>query len=236
MKIYLLIGLAACVGMIDSGCSPARSQTAKASAPQRSGSANPMERYDEERVRQALRGLTFTERAVTIDQKEAAAISPRTTLVESDHQAAVAENLLQRNDSVAALAAFTKAIVMRPENAHPYEGLGRALITKGETEKARAAMSTAVSFDPKFANAHYQLGMLNQMDGKLDEAIAEWKSVLRTNPSRAETNVRIAVASYYLERYADAWLYTHRAEAIGQTVPPQFRELLAAQMKEPAKR
>jgi hypothetical protein len=38
---------------------------------------------------------------------------------------------------------------------------------------------------------------------------------------------------YYLEQYADAWALIHAAEARGQPVPPQLRDLLAEQMPEP---
>lgn len=195
---------------------------------------NPIENYRQELLRRAMRGLRYDSGLVEIDTKEAAQIARRGSVEQAMAEAERAEQALtDRNDSLGAIAGFTKAVIIAPQLARPYEGLGRALITKGKVQEAEAAFRTALTIDPNLVEAHFNLGHVLQMQGRLEEAISAWHEVLKRKPGDGETHSRLAIAYYYLNDYLNAWRHVHAAEASNHAVPPQFRELLAARMAEP---
>ena len=181
----------------------------------------------------AMRGLRYDADRVEIDRPAA-----ETIVAGEDHQEAFAElargrTLLQQNAVIQAIAAFTKAVLLAPEEPTTYEGLGTALLAKRKHQEAAAAFRTALSLDPDSIEARSGLADARQRQGRLEEAIAEWGKLVRAEPTHARAHARLAAALYYTGDDAAAWEHVHAAEALGQDMPPQFRRLLADRMPEP---
>ena len=64
-------------------------------------------------------------------------------------------NLLRdKGDFDGAIAAYTEAIRLNPENAQPYSSRGQAYLRKGELDKAIADCNKAIQLDPMMAEAY----------------------------------------------------------------------------------
>jgi len=90
--------------------------------------------FKERRMADAMRGLTYDSGFVRVDPAAAAEYMNR-----GDRDAAEAfyrtglTQLFEENDRVAAISAFTKAIIILPEDPRYFTGLGQALLYKGKT-------------------------------------------------------------------------------------------------------
>ena len=56
--------------------------------------------------------------------------------------------LRDKGDVDGAIAAYTEAIRLNPQNAQPYSDRGRAYLRKGESDKAIADCNQAIQLDP----------------------------------------------------------------------------------------
>ncbi|GEM_PF-2106838 len=203
---------------------------------QERGEASPGNRYEEQRVHEAMRGLEYETGRVRLDADQATLVVPRpdVSLAAVERQTGVQE-LMQRNDVISAIGAFTRAVIHDPADARSYTELGRALMFEGESKDAEAAFRTALDLDPAFTEAGFQLGALLQMTGRNAEAVDQWLQVVSIDPNHALAHSRLAIELYYASRYEQAWLHVHAAQRLGAVVPPQFLPLLSAQMAEPAR-
>ncbi|MGI8923691.1 MAG: tetratricopeptide repeat protein [Fimbriimonadales bacterium] len=197
------------------------------------GQLGPSENYKRERLRKALIGLTFVNERVQVDPSTSASIAQPGTRAESDAELANANALLEQNDSIGALARFAKAIIMDATSPKAYEGLARALHTKGETEKMKAALITGLDKDTSLIESRYLLAQIYQGDDDFAQQIAMLSGIAKGSPGYKETESRLAIAYYYRNDFAPAWKYVHVSEDLGKPVPPQFRELLESKMREP---
>lgn len=197
---------------------------------------DPGSRYEEQRVREAMRGLEYETGRVRIDSGQAAQLvaRPDVSLAAVERETGL-RDLLQRNDAVSAIAALTRAVIHDPSDARSYEALGRALMFEGESPDAEAAFRTALDLDPTFAEAGFQLGAMLQMTGRNAEAVEQWLNVVKIDPNHGQTHSRLAIELYYAGRYDQAWQHVHEAQRLGAIVPPQFLPLLSAQMAEPVR-
>lgn len=189
--------------------------------------------YRRYRTWQALRGLNFDSGLVTIDQAEADQIAARGTVEQALARYAEAVAELERNHATEALGLFRDAILIWPDSAVFYEGLGRALIAKKKTREALAAFRTAVTLDPTLVSSQLLVAdMLNRL-GERIAAAQQYEQVLQLQPAHATAHVRLAIIRYYLGQDELAWHHLHAADALGADVPAQFRRLLAARTPEP---
>lgn len=187
--------------------------------------ANPIENYKDQRMREAMRGLTYADGRVTLSS-EAGQISGRGTHAKAAEQAALGRQVLETNDFPAAIAALTKAVIIAPERAESYLDLSRALLAKGRDREAEAAIRTAIELAPGNIDGHVALARLIDRSGKSAEAIAAWKDVLVLDETYAEAHGRISIASYYLGDKGAARLHIRECERLGGQVPTQFKDLL----------
>ncbi|NOG56066.1 MAG: tetratricopeptide repeat protein [Planctomycetes bacterium] len=188
-------------------------------------------------MRQAMQGLIYDSGLVEVDPVVAADV-----VGDRNPDAAVAEYeeglrmLYVVNDRVAAIASFTRAVLLNPDRIEHYNGLGRALLFKGKMAESLAAFRTALLIDPDDFDAQLGLAEAMQMGGgEYEDAIVAWQRVLALDPSYDEAHGRLAALLYYTGDYAESWEHVHQAEAMGYAVPPQFRPLLAAKMAEPTR-
>lgn len=187
--------------------------------------ANPIENYKDQRMREAMRGLTYADGRVTLSS-EAGQISGRGTLAEAAEQAVLGRQILDTNDFPAAIAALTKAVIIAPQRAESYLDLSQALLAKGRDQEAEAAIRTSIDLAPSNIDAHVALARLVDRSGKSAEAIAAWKDVLVLDETFAEAHGRISIASYYQGDKVAARLHLRECERLGGQVPSQFKDLL----------
>jgi tetratricopeptide (TPR) repeat protein len=197
------------------------------------GTAPPSE-YREALLRQAMRGLRYESGRVEIDEPVAAAIAQRGTREQALVEYERGKALLRRNMRIQAIEAHTRAVLIAPDEAVLYEGLGAALLAKDKTAEAIAAYRTALDLDPRYSAAHFGLADALQRQRNFNDAAAAYREVIQLDPNHAPAHTRLAVLLYYLDDDAGAWAHVHRVEALGSSVPAQFRELLAQRTPEPS--
>ena len=190
--------------------------------------------YRKELLRQAMRGLRYESGRVEIDEAVADTIVHRGTRAEAMAEYERGEAFLQQNQRIQAIGAFTRAVLIDPDEALLYEGLGTALLTKQKTHEALAAYRTALDRDPLLTTARLHLADALQRLGQHAEAANELREVIRREPDNGPARSRLAIVLYYVGDDTGAWEQVHAAEALGQPVPPQFRALLAQRAPEPA--
>jgi tetratricopeptide (TPR) repeat protein len=96
-------------------------------------------------------------------------------------------NLLrEKGDFDGAIAAYTEAIRLDPQNAPVYSGRAYAHFKKGEFDQAIVAYSEAIRLDPKYAEAYCNRGLAYGKKSDQDKAIADFTEAIRLNPEDAE--------------------------------------------------
>ena len=156
------IGLAVlAAGCHDGPSQDSQTQLAQRAAPPAAGPAGetlgPPNEYRRSLTREAMRGLRYDTGRVEIDEQEAATI-----VQQQDHRQAEAEHargqkLLARNAVIQAVQAHTKAVLLDPDDAKFYEGLGTALLVKRKISQAAAAFRTALDLAPDSISARFKL-------------------------------------------------------------------------------
>lgn len=225
---FLLV-LSACAGR-----GPAATPVAAAPGASLDTALGPPDHPRVAHLKHALRGLRYDSGRVEVDAATAAEVIRLADADDANETFARGVALLRRNRRVGAIEALTLCVILAPERAEHYAALGRALFAKGLSAEAAAAFRSALDRAPNRVETRFRLGMALQAGGDFAAAAVAWRDVLRFDPEHVGARIRVAIASYYLEDYASAWEFTHSVEALGESVPPQFRELLVAQMPEPA--
>lgn len=195
-----------------------------------SASANPIENYKDQRMREAMRGLNYESGLVTLTQ-EAAQISKTGSEADGARLAAAANEVFRANDFPASIAAFTKAVIVAPGRAATYLGLSQALIAKGRSREAEAAVRTSIKLAPRSIDAKIALAKLVDMSGEATTTIAAWNEVLALDPDVAEAHGRIAIATYYQGDTVGALRLVRECERLGGQVPSQFKDLLLTETR-----
>jgi tetratricopeptide (TPR) repeat protein len=85
-----------------------------------------------------------------------------------------------------AIADFTQAIRLDPNNANAYRERGNAYSDKGDYDRAIADYNQALRLDPNLAAAYNTRGFAYYMKGDYDRAIADYNQALRINPNDAK--------------------------------------------------
>ncbi len=186
--------------------------------------------YRHERTRLAMRGLTYDTGRVVVDEDLAATIAERGDDEAADAEFQRGEDLLAHNYRTDALAAYTRAVLIMPDEAYLYVGLAEALIFKGKDSQAEAALRTAIDLGPDQADWHWRLADTLQRQGRLDEARLEFEQTLQRDPSHAAAHGRLAVLAYYAQDDDAAWNHIAAAEDAGYEIPPQLKTLLEGEM------
>lgn len=193
-------------------------------------SASPVENYKDERMRDAMRGLDYSSGRVTLTA-DAAQIAQRGTREEAARLAAAAATVFKTNDLPAAIAAYSKAVIVDPTRAETYLGLSAALLPKGREKEAESSIRTAILLAPTSIDARVALARLIDMRGESATTIAAWYEVLALDPKVAEAHGRLAIALYYQGKKEEAQRHVRKCEALGGSVPSQFKDLLLTELR-----
>lgn len=218
----------------DSGVASRVDSNTDRGIPPTGGAASPPGTYRKARLTKAMRGLTYDSGRVEIDRKAVGKIVRGGTIEQATASFEQGEELLEHNQRVEAIEAFTRAVLIAPGEAVFYEGLGRALMYKGLGKEAEAAFRSALDRAPDFLDGRIQLAVVMQMQARQEEVNRAWRDVLALSPDHLEAHMRLAIGLYYLHDFATAWEHVHTVEGLGDQVPPQFRVLLARRMPEPS--
>jgi tetratricopeptide (TPR) repeat protein len=190
--------------------------------------------YKAEQLRLAMRGITYEGGVLAIDPAVAPSIAAHPDAAASAAALAEGQALIAANRRDEAVAAMTRAVLLAPESAPAYEGLGDALTVRRKIAEAAAAFRAGLERDPASASLNFKLGDgLVRLDQR-EQALGLLRRALELEPAHAQARERLALQLYYTGRPAEAWAEVHAAEALGQAVPPQFRALLARALPEPA--
>jgi hypothetical protein len=106
---------------------------------------------------------------------------------------------------LAARAALTRAVVLRPNLAPAWLNLGNACADLDETEEAERHYRTALRLDPGLAAAHASLGHLLHANGHLPEAIAVLQEAVRLDPGMAQAHWNLATALLLVGDMPPGW-------------------------------
>jgi tetratricopeptide (TPR) repeat protein len=125
----------------------------------------------------------------------------------------------QLGDYRQALAAYDRAIALRPEYAEAHHNRGVALRRLGRHEEALAAYDQAISLLPDFPEAHYNRGVALGNLGRYEEELAAYDRAiaLRTDYPEAHNNRGVALGS--LGRFEEALTAYDRAIALRPDFP-----------------
>ena len=93
-----------------------------------------------------------------------------------------------------AIAAYRRAIDIKPDFAEAYSNLGVALKEQGKLNEAVAAYRQAIGIKPDYAEAHSNLGVSLKQQGKLSEAIAAFRQAIGIRPDYAKAYSNLGVA------------------------------------------
>ncbi|GBU28796.1 hypothetical protein R84B8_02358 [Treponema sp. R8-4-B8] len=85
-----------------------------------------------------------------------------------------------------AIADFTAALQLDPNNAHIYIERGNAYSDKGDYDRAIADYNQALRLNPNYANAYNNRGIAYKNKGDYDRAIADYNQAIKLYPYFAE--------------------------------------------------
>jgi tetratricopeptide (TPR) repeat protein len=116
--------------------------------------------------------------------------------------------LYQQKKLDEAVAAFRKAIQLRPDLATAYNNLGVALADQKKLDEAVIAFRKAIQLQPDYVEAYYNLGNALYQQKKLDEAVAAFRKADQLLPSHPaiRNNLRVAERLLQLEQKLPAIL------------------------------
>jgi len=93
-----------------------------------------------------------------------------------------ANNLVRQGDAAQkpeeAIALYTKALELDPENAAAYHNLGNVLSDKGDQDGAIAKYQRAIELNPNFFAGYYSLGNVLSAKGDQDGAIIKYQRAI----------------------------------------------------------
>jgi tetratricopeptide (TPR) repeat protein len=109
-----------------------------------------------------------------------------------------------------AIADFSQALKLDPNNAKIYVERGNAYGDKGDNDRAIADYDQAIRLNPNFAEAYSNRGNAYLSKGDHDRAIADYDQAIRLNPNFAEAYYNRG-NSYYVKRDYDRAIADYEA-------------------------
>jgi tetratricopeptide (TPR) repeat protein len=125
---------------------------------------------------------------------------------------------LEAGDLVAASAAFTETVRVRPTSAAARYNLGNVLLLRGLVADAESHFRAALTRDAHHGLAHQGLGLALRAQGRLVESLSALEAALRRLPDDADVNYNVGVVRSALGRFGPAIGAFQRA----LTVRPQW--------------
>jgi len=138
------------------------------------------------------------------------------------------EVLWNQGNKSEAMAAWQKAISMKPDWPLPYQRLAKVYLEKGEIEKAVDQYRKALEADPENQQRYLDLALLLQSLGKADEAMAVYDRGLEKFPESLilKNNLASLLLDYHHDK-AGLAKAERLAEALENSRNPAFLDTLA---------
>jgi tetratricopeptide (TPR) repeat protein len=93
-----------------------------------------------------------------------------------------------------AIAQYSKAMRLKPDDPQAHLNLGAALAAQGRIDEAIAKYSEALRLEPDFPMAHMNLGVALARQGRIDAAIAQYSEALRIAPDFPDAHFNLGLA------------------------------------------
>src|SRR5579862_2440964 len=139
--------------------------------------------------------------------------------------------LQARKELDGAIAEYTAAVRLRPQDAIGNNALGAALVAAGHPDQGAGYLQAALKSRPDYFDAHYNLGFALAGQNDFEGAVQQFRLALQLQPKDAAVEANLGVALAELGRYPEA--KTHFEHAL-QMDPeqPVAKENLEALQKE----
>jgi Flp pilus assembly protein TadD len=142
---------------------------------------------------------------------------------------------LAENRALDATARFTRAALLAPEDPERYVDLGHALHASRLERQAFAAYRTGLDLAPEHAELTFLVADAAWRGGEFEDAMGLFARATQLDREHGGAWGRLARGHFFAGRDDAAWRCVHRAEELGETIPPQLRERLAARTSEPVR-
>jgi tetratricopeptide (TPR) repeat protein len=154
-------------------------------------------------------------------QKSISELSPQL------HQS-LAQALVLKGSYDEAIEQYRAAIILDPDNASAYIGLGNAFHKKGLFNDAIKSLERAVKIKPYWADARCNLGAAYSLSGIHDKAIDEFVQAINLNPNYAAAHYGLGIA-YISAKLLDK--ADDQVEVLSE-LEPKFAEKLSSSLQE----
>jgi tetratricopeptide (TPR) repeat protein len=121
---------------------------------------------------------------------------------------------LQSRDYDHAIADFSEAIRINPQDAEAFSERGSAYRQEKEDGRAIADYGEAIRLNPQLPGAYYNRGNLHLADKDYDQAIADYDEAIRLSPQFVNALVNRSVAELALGRTAQGEADLAKAQSI----------------------
>jgi tetratricopeptide (TPR) repeat protein len=106
-------------------------------------------------------------------------------------QGAFLKGLRQLNQSI---AAYNKALTIKPDFAEAYYNMSLTLEDQGKLEEAIEAYKKAIAIKSDYADAYFNMANALREQGKLEESIVAYNKSLAIKPDNSEAQTNLGVA------------------------------------------
>jgi TonB family protein len=135
-----------------------------------------------------------------------------------------------------AIAAFTRAIETRPQDAKAHRNRGVASASLGEYQQAIQDYTTAMALDPQDALAYNQRGIAYYQQDKTPQAIDDFTRAIEKNPQLAEAYSNRGIAYRQLGNYPQAMQDLRSAAQLGLELAPPSLQVLREEVRQAQER
>jgi len=153
---------------------------------------------------ETARGIEFYQQGDT-----SAAINVLSKVVKQNENDADAWRYLglayKRNGSTcAAIPAFEKARILRPDSVESYTNLAAVLVDRGDPARTKALAQRAIELGDNSAEMHYVVGESNLEEGRFAQALEEAEASLKIESDFAKTLLLKSFAQLGLKQYQES--------------------------------
>ena len=139
--------------------------------------------------------------------------------------------LQAKKDLAGAIAEYSAAVRVRPQDAIGNNALGAALLAAGQPQQGAGYLQAALRVRPDYFDAHYNLGFALAGQDDFSGAAEQFRLALQLQPQDANVEANLGAALAQLGQFAEAKVHFERALQIDPN-QANARENLEALQKE----
>ena len=119
--------------------------------------------------------------------------------------------LQMKGDLAGAVAEFTQAVRIQPDDPIANNALGAVLLASGQIDEAIVHLNTALKGRPDYFDAHYNLGNALATQNDFTGALSQFRAAVRLNPQDAGAEANLGSALAETGNLKEARLHFERA-------------------------